>query len=57
VFDPLSDCRQEDRVYELFQILPRVTGEQDVVEVERQLEASCHDWLNTLYLAELPGEV
>jgi hypothetical protein len=57
VFDLLSDSRQEDRAYELFQILPRVTGERDVVEVERQLEASCHDRLNTFYLAELPGEV
>ena len=57
MFDPLSHCRQEDRAYELFQTLPRVTGERDLVEVERQLEASCHDWLNTLYLAELPGEV
>lgn len=57
MFDLLSDCRQEDRAYALFQILPHVTGERGVVEVERQLEASCHDWLNTLYLAELPGEV
>ena len=41
----------------MFQIVPRVTGERDVVEVERQSEVSCHDGLNTLYLAELPGEV
>ena len=57
MFDPLSDCRQEDRGYALFQILPCVTGERDVVEVERQLETSCHDRFNALYLAELPGEV
>ena len=57
MFDPLFDCRQEDRAYASSQILPRVIGERDVVEVERQLETSCHDWLNTLYLAELPGEV
>jgi len=31
-----TDCLAEDRVYELLQILPRVTGERDVVEVERQ---------------------
>jgi hypothetical protein len=29
-------CLAEDRVYELLQILPRVTGKRDVVEVERQ---------------------
>ena len=33
MFDQLFDCRQEDRAYELFRILPRVTGERDVVEV------------------------
>ena len=57
MFDPLFDCRQEDRAYALLQNLPRVTGERDVAEVERQSEASCHNWLNALYLAELPGEV
>ena len=36
MFDPLSDCRQENRAYALFQILTRVIGERDVEEVERQ---------------------
>jgi hypothetical protein len=36
MLDRWYDYRPEDRAYGLFQILPRVTGERDVVEVRRQ---------------------
>jgi hypothetical protein len=39
-------------VYELFQTLPRVTRERDVVAVEHQSETSCHNRLDSLYLTE-----
>jgi hypothetical protein len=45
------DCLAEDQACESFQILPHVTGERDVVEVERQCETSCHNWLDALDLA------
>ncbi len=34
--DRWYDCLAVDQAYELFQILPHLTGERDVVEVERQ---------------------
>ena len=36
MLDPWCDCRAEGPAYVLFQTLPRVTDERDVVEVERQ---------------------
>jgi len=36
MLDRWCDSRPEDRAYGLFQTLLRVTGERDVVEVERQ---------------------
>jgi hypothetical protein len=57
MLDRSYDCLAEDLVYELFQTLPRVTGERDVVEVEHQSETSCHNRLDSLNLTELPGEV
>ena len=32
----INPAYDEDLGFELFQVLPRVTGERDVVEVERQ---------------------
>jgi len=57
MLDRSYDCLAEDLVYELFQILPRVTGERDVAEVEHQSKTSCHNRFDSLYLTELPGEV